>query len=119
MIVYVGMSASCIVKALYRHFYPYNDRIPRHRVTYHASLSSMDYEISVIITDSTQAGKLEAAMIMTLKPRDNIEMYEDIIDTLIEQRIKDKPELLNHLNLISNEQRNVIEQSEDEEDLPF
>lgn len=72
-IVYIGLSSHCVVKALYRHFYPWQpDRQGRHRrVTYYDRLEAHHYTATIITTTPEQANALEEALIKTLKPRDN------------------------------------------------
>lgn len=86
-IVYIGMSQSNVVEALYRHFYEWNDvRQYANRVTYFNKLHKHNYKVVIMVTTKEEAPKLEQSMIITLNPRDNRERYEEIVEMLLEQR---------------------------------
>lgn len=92
-IVYVGMSASDVVEACYRHLYEWNEKYAlrgKYRVTYEQQLrlGEKQYEIQIIPTDKQQAALLERSLILFLNPRDNKERYERVIAELIEDRNK-------------------------------
>lgn len=93
VIVYVGMSAYCVVKALYRHFYRWaNDptrktRFPR--VTYVNHLEDRNYEVCVMKCSKDDAPKIERGLIIAIKPRDNRERYEFYLDELVRSRSAD------------------------------
>jgi excinuclease UvrABC nuclease subunit len=72
-ITYIGMSATNVYKALYRHFQTWNDRKQR-RVVY---LDYHNYEIRVILCNREQAVICERRLIKWYKPIDNAEFYED------------------------------------------
>jgi len=70
-LVYIGMSQSNIYKALLRHFQSWND--PRQiRVTYPQTPL---YKVSIVYTTPKQAPRLEKALIIRLKPKDNPNKY--------------------------------------------
>ena len=88
VIVYVGMSASCVVTAMYRHFYRWSDsKTGRavYRVTYNRRLSENKYTCIIIHTETHQAAQMEKAFIRSIKPRDNRNYYEEQEDIVIEQ----------------------------------
>jgi heterodisulfide reductase subunit A-like polyferredoxin len=86
-IVYIGMSQSCVVEALYRHFYEWNDvRQYANRVTYFNKLHKHNYQVVIMVTTKQEAAKLEQSMIITLNPRDNRERYEEIVEMILKQR---------------------------------
>jgi heterodisulfide reductase subunit A-like polyferredoxin len=86
-IVYIGMSQSCVVEALYRHFYEWNDvRQFANRVTYFNKLHKHNYQVVIMVTTKQEAAKLEQSMIITLNPRDNRERYEEIVEMILKQR---------------------------------
>jgi hypothetical protein len=79
-IVYIGMSQSCVVEALYRHFYEWNDKRGNDiRVTYYDRLLKKKYTAVIIITTKEQAPLFEQSLIVALQPRDNKEMYKELI----------------------------------------
>lgn len=83
VIVYVGMSKSCVVTAMYRHFYNWDDH--QYRVSYFKKMSKNKYEAAIFYAMKEEAPKLEQSLIMLLNPRDNKEMYENIIPALLEK----------------------------------
>lgn len=89
-IVYVGMSQSCVVEAMYRHFYHWNTtRNFQYRVTYFDRMSLHNYTVQIMFTNKDEAPKLEQSLILLMQPRDNRERYEELIPLLI-QKISDK-----------------------------
>lgn len=86
VIVYIGMSQSCVTEALYRHFYPYNDthRNPR---TYYDVTSDNRYTVYIIYSTAADAPKLERGLILGIKPRDNRERYQKYLDQLSVENI--------------------------------
>lgn len=78
-IVYVGMSASNLYKAMYRHFQSWKDRT-QVRITY----PKQGYKVRVILTTSKQAYRLERALIMKIKPKDNPDKLERFIQSAAE-----------------------------------
>jgi len=81
MVIYIGMSQSCVYKALYRHFESWDDpRIKRQTYTD----DPFRYQVAIIPSDD--ATQLEKEMIRLFKPRDNREFYEqDIPVPVIEE----------------------------------
>lgn len=76
-VVYIGMSRSCVVEALYRHFYEWNDKRGQHvRVTYFDKMRRKNYEVIIMITCKEDAPKLERSLIVSFSPRDNKEKFE-------------------------------------------
>ena len=70
-IVYVGMSQSCVYKALYRHFERWNDwRISRQVYL------EQHHHYSVAIYPCEDSLRMEREFIKWLTPRDNRELYE-------------------------------------------
>jgi hypothetical protein len=76
VVVYVGMSVSCVVEALYRHFYEWNDHKNNH-VTYVAGAGN-DWTATLFVTTKDEAPKIEKGLIYALRPRDNREKYETL-----------------------------------------
>lgn len=87
-VVYVGMSGSCVVKACYTHFYPWertSERTSKRILTYADTLDQYSYEIAMLSTCKSQALKLEAALIVCLTPRDNAHDASNEIKAFINQ----------------------------------
>lgn len=84
IIVYIGMSQSCLVEALYRHFYPYNDsaRRPRH---YYDVSNGKDYKIFTIETNIQDAPKLERGLVIGMNPRDNRDRFKLYLKDMMEE----------------------------------
>lgn len=72
-ITYIGMSISCLYKALYRHFHVWN--YP-YRVTYVDDKDS--YEVRVVILPREWVEYFEIRLIRYFLPPDNRNMYEDV-----------------------------------------
>ena len=70
-LVYVGYSSSSVYKALYRHFQQWNDK-NQVRVTYNPT----EVKVRVIYCTPSQADKLEKALIIKYKPKDNPQQYD-------------------------------------------
>ena len=66
---YIGFSASCVYKALYRHFQSWNDKT-QERFTY-----PRDYYVRLIITSPTRAQDLEKYLILKMSPPDGLIKY--------------------------------------------
>lgn len=81
IIVYVGMSQSCVTEALYRHFYRYNDthRKPR---TYYNIDNGNTYSVCILYSTADDAPKLERGLILGINPRDNRERFQSYLDAL-------------------------------------
>jgi len=103
--VYIGYSGTNLYKTLYRHFQSWNDRTQT-RVVYR-DLS--DITVRVVYTHTgNQAAKLEKALIVKLKPRDNPNKYEQYTLTF-----KDKQNVTEFINLPA---RDIVRY---DGDLPF
>lgn len=72
-LVYVGFSSYNVYKTLYRHFQYWNDPT-QVRVTY--SAKDPNIKVRVIYTTALRAKKLEKAIILKYKPKDNPDKYE-------------------------------------------
>lgn len=71
--VYIGFSRTDVYKALYRHFQKWSDKT-QVRVTYDPNNAS--YKVRVIYCNtSLNADRLEKALIIKLKPKDNPQKY--------------------------------------------
>ena len=70
-IVYVGMSQSCVYKALYRHFERWNDW----RISRQVYLEE-PHQYSVAVFACEESVRMEREFIKWLTPRDNRELYE-------------------------------------------
>lgn len=85
-IVYIGMSRSCVVEALYRHFYEWNDRRGNDiRITYYDKMQRRKYEAVIILTAQQDEPLLEQSLITIMHPRDNKERYKEIIPMILQQ----------------------------------
>lgn len=78
-VVYVGMSKSDVYKTMIRHFQEWNDK--QKRVTYP---QKPEYRARVILCTPLQAVKLETALILKHRPRDN----EQKIDFALNEKDK-------------------------------
>jgi len=73
IIVYVGYSASNLYKTMYRHFESWGTS-KQYRATYNPN----NVKVRVVYTRTgTQASNLETALIIKIKPRDNVQQYID------------------------------------------
>lgn len=104
VIVYVGMSQSDVVKAMYRHFYFWGPdyRQPNHRRITYLDLDAHKYECTMFDVSQSEAVSIERGIIVSLRPRDNFDRFEGYLDEL--QR--------------SQNEQPVVENDENE-DLPF
>lgn len=90
-LVYIGFSSVNLYRTLYRHFQTWNH--PQQEVVSYSNREN--YTVRVVLTTPKQAPKLEEALILKHKPRDNRRKIEslskpqinDILDTY-----KDCPE---------------------------
>lgn len=74
-LVYVGYSAKNLYKTLYRHFEQWNHS--QQKVTSYANrLRRKKYTVRVILCTPLQAERLERALVIRHKPRDNDQKYE-------------------------------------------
>lgn len=69
-LVYVGYSAVNLYKTCTRHFQKWTSSYQR-VVTYHDKLSRNDFKVRVILCSASRADKLEKALIVRYKPKDN------------------------------------------------
>lgn len=94
VLVYVGVSGSDVIKAMYRHFYSWEpDRwfYTQRRVTY--PTDSETHTTAIISTETqSQAWELEKTLIRMLGPRDNV-----VVDSLSGEPFEYSPE--NSVNL--------------------
>lgn len=74
-IKYIGHSASNLYKTLYRHFQYYSDKNLQYRAMYN---KTDNVEICLLLTNKTNAPKLEMALIKEFKPEDAFFKYENI-----------------------------------------
>lgn len=79
VLVYVGMSRSNLLKALYRHFQHWKSWNQR-RVTYKNSLAQNVYTVACITTQKEAAHPHEKAYILMYNPRDNFDRYEEYVN---------------------------------------
>jgi excinuclease UvrABC nuclease subunit len=88
-LVYIGMSKSNLYKTLYRHF-----EVWRHSTqevtTYRSNLKKNDYTVRVVFCTAAQAVKLERALIIKHKPRDNDNKYAQYTLKLDDRNLVDK-----------------------------
>lgn len=73
-IVYIGFSGTNLYRTLYRHFQRWNHKT-QSVTTYFEKLKVKKYLVRVVLCTPTQAAKLEKALIIKHKPRDNREKY--------------------------------------------
>ena len=116
VIVYIGMSTHCVVKALYRHFYSWQDCYRgmgrEYRTTYAHLLETNNYEATIIETAEEQTHDLEKTLIIGLNPRDNREKYESYFSNMVEEAVNKQG-----LTLYKIEYKE--ESNEEEDDMPF
>jgi excinuclease UvrABC nuclease subunit len=74
-IVYIGMSKTNLYKTLYRHFQTWHHS-QQEVITYVNKLKSNRYTVRVVYCTPLQAEKLERALIIKYKPRDNWMKYD-------------------------------------------
>ncbi len=79
---YIGYSASCLYKALYRHFQSWRDKT-QERFTY-----PRDYKVRVILTTPTRAQDLEKYLIIKMAPPDGLIKYKRYSPEKEKQMIK-------------------------------
>lgn len=73
-IVYIGYSSRNLYKTMYRHFQSWNHK-QQEVVTYANKLSRHRYTVRVVTCEKAAAIKLERALIIKHKPRDNDVKY--------------------------------------------
>jgi excinuclease UvrABC nuclease subunit len=74
-IVYIGYSSRNLYKTMYRHFQAWNHST-QEVVTYAGKLKKHRYTIRVVTCEKSTAMKLERALIIKYKPRDNDVKYD-------------------------------------------
>lgn len=97
-IVYVGYSASNLYKTFTRHFQSWEDR--QIRITY-KNRNADNYTARIIFCGPVKAKKLETALVIKYRPRDNPNKYEQyILDLKDKNLIKelDESEIVNFNN---------------------
>jgi len=69
-LVYVGYSATNLYKTCHRHFQRWDAKYQR-VVTYVKQLARNDFKVRVVLCSASRAEKLEKALIVRHKPKDN------------------------------------------------
>ena len=75
-IVYIGQSGTDLYKTMNRHFQQWNDTKAA-RVTYYNLLDRYVFKVRIVYCTALQAARLEKALIIKYRPRDNKEKYQD------------------------------------------
>jgi len=83
-IVYVGYSATNLYKTMTRHFQSWEDRQVR---TVYTNRNSDNLTARVIFCGSIKAKKLETALVIKYRPRDNNNKYEQYILDLQDKKL--------------------------------
>ena len=78
--VYVGMSGTNLYKTILRHFQSWEDK--QTRVTY----PKQGYLVRVVTCTPLQAAKLERALIVKYKPKDNPNKYDNYMLDLTDKK---------------------------------
>lgn len=96
-LVYVGYSSFDVYKAMYRHFQRWNDNT-QVRVIYP---NSENIKVRLIYCTPLQADRLEKALILKYKPRDNPNKYEqytmDYQEAKTLEKFEDSPIIYNNI----------------------
>lgn len=79
-IVYVGYSGNNLYRTLYRHFQNWN-HTGQEVVSYKSRLTRNSYLVRVVYCTSSQAAKLESALIIKHQPRDNKNKLDNLTST--------------------------------------
>lgn len=74
-LVYIGMSGGNLYKTLYRHFEAWHHS-QQEVTTYQTRLKKFKYTVRVVLCTPSQAARLERALIIKCKPRDNDLKYK-------------------------------------------
>lgn len=69
-LVYVGFSGGNLYKTCTRHFQKWDSKYQR-VVTYHGQLNRHDFKVRIVLCSASRAAKLEKALIVRHKPKDN------------------------------------------------
>jgi excinuclease UvrABC nuclease subunit len=99
-VVYVGYSGTNLYKTMYRHFQKWNDRTQQKRVVYR-DLKGITVRV-VYTNNAGTASKLEKALIVKHKPRDNDQLLDFDKDT-VKSTLKVYSELTAKPIITSNE----------------
>lgn len=87
-LVYIGMSAKNLYRTLYRHFEKWHHS-SQEVVTYENKLKRNNYSVRVVLCTANQADRLERALIIKHKPRDNENKYDQYKLTLADDKALD------------------------------
>ena len=110
-ILYIGYSGTDLYKTMYRHFQKWNDK-SQIRIEYN---NTNNLKIDIILTSTKlQASRLEKALIIKYKPKDNPEQYWLNFDTDDKEQEIYKEYLYKNWNV-----KKVKENKTDEENFPF
>lgn len=74
-LVYIGMSSTNLYRTLYRHFETWN--ADQEVTSYKKRLTKYKYTVRIVLCSPAQAVRLERALIIKYKPRDNHERYKN------------------------------------------
>ncbi len=74
-VVYIGMSKINLYRTLYRHFQAWSHSL-QEVTTYQSRLKKNKYTVRVVLCTPSQAERLERALIIKNKPRDNELKYK-------------------------------------------
>ena len=81
-LLYIGHSKTNVIRAMYRHFYTWNNK-QQTRVTYTGDISGI-YVNLIPLNSADIAVQMEKALIMALKPKDNEDKFRNLMDQIIE-----------------------------------
>lgn len=110
-ILYIGYSGTDLYKTMYRHFQKWNDK-SQIRIEYN---NTNNLKIDIILTSTKlQASRLEKALIIKYKPKDNPEQYWLNFDTDDKEQEIYKEYLYKNWNV-----KKVKQNKTDEEKHPF
>lgn len=84
-IVYIGYSATNLYSTILRHFQEWNDKRAT-RVTYYDQMQRNDFKVRTIIATADRAAKLEKALILKFKPKDNTDKLKGYILNRYEEK---------------------------------
>jgi excinuclease UvrABC nuclease subunit len=82
VLVYVGHSVKHLYKTMYRHFQEWNDN-----TQYRARYSKQGNTVRIVITTAQQAPRLEQALILKHRPRDNQQKLDLFLTPKIQQEV--------------------------------
>ena len=110
-ILYIGYSGTDLYKTMYRHFQKWND-YSQVRVEY-KNISNLKIDI-ILTSTKLQASRLEKALIIKYKPKDNPEQYWINFDTDDKENEIYKEYIYKKWNI-----KKVKDNKADEENYPF